>query len=784
MKTLTNGINKPRRTRVRLMGIAVLIGCVVALIATQAKVTAATPQKMFGVETWTGGDNNDGKMTSNGNWAGVGGAGANDDLIFPQVDAFHWRSVVNDFPVNTNFDSLTFTGGEYVVTGNQMFLTNGMTVDTPNGVGDAPWIRTNIVIAANQTWSFLSFITSMDGVLNLNNHTLTCDTAEAGGGLSIAALINGTGSIIKTGPGTLFIEDDGDGFGTTTINAGAVQVDGDLGNVALAGGTLRGTGDVGAISGNGTINPGTGGTGSTSILTAHGNVTLGAGTTFFVDLNGTTVGTEYDRLTVPGGNITLNGATLAGRLDTTVPTIGQQFIILQATNGHTLSGQFAQGNSIAIQGRLFSITYNSTNVTLTSVRTTRTWDGDQGNFWSFANNWDGNFLPKVNLDDDLVFPAGASQIINHYDFPNGSSFHNLTFTGNGYDIDGGTGITLTGGITENTPAGDTGVKIGFDITLGQSQTFMSNGFGVVANPNGLRFTTTEINLNNFNLTITGTGRQLYQGPITGTGNLIKNGTGGATFQGVSTFTGGTQVNNGALIVSGTLPGTITLNGGTVGGSGTVGPITGSGTIAPGALPASANPITAVLNVNGNVNLGPGSAMALEIGGASPGSEFDKLNVTGSVALGTGTTSLNGVFLNSFNPTPGQQFTIIQASNGVSGTFAQGNSIVIGTTIFSITYNANSVVLKAVATTAAGVTVKGRVVTEDGRGITNAKVILSNGQGFSRTVVTKRNGAFSFDEVATGEMYIITVESQRFTFDSQVLQVFDPLSTLQIIGRVR
>ena len=33
------------------------------------------------VETWSGGDSNDNLWTSNDNWAGIGGAGAGDDLV-------------------------------------------------------------------------------------------------------------------------------------------------------------------------------------------------------------------------------------------------------------------------------------------------------------------------------------------------------------------------------------------------------------------------------------------------------------------------------------------------------------------------------------------------------------------------------------------------------------------------------------------------------------------------------------------------------------------------------
>ena len=74
------------------------------------------------------------------------------------------------------------------------------------------------------------------------------------------------------------------------------------------------------------------------------------------------------------------------------------------------------------------------------------------------------------------------------------------------------------------------------------------------------------------------------------------------------------------------------------------------------------------------------------------------NVTGTVNLGAGVTTLSGTLINGFTPEAGQQFTIIQSTGGITGTFAQGSSINIGGTDFTITYNANSVVLSVPAPT--------------------------------------------------------------------------------------
>lgn len=76
-------------------------------------------RRVLSTETWSSGDSNDANWTSNDNWAGIGGADADDDLSFPAGAA--QLASFNDFPINTWFNSLTFSGAGYSVTGNQIF---------------------------------------------------------------------------------------------------------------------------------------------------------------------------------------------------------------------------------------------------------------------------------------------------------------------------------------------------------------------------------------------------------------------------------------------------------------------------------------------------------------------------------------------------------------------------------------------------------------------------------------------------------------------------------------
>lgn len=87
---------------------------------------------------------------------------------------------------------------------------------------------------------------------------------------------------------------------------------------------------------------------------------------------------------------------------------------------------------------------------------------------------------------------------------------------------------------------------------------------------------------------------------------------------------------------------------------------------------------------------------------------------------------------------------------------------------------------ALAPTAAGGMVSGRVVTSDGRGITNAVITLSGGALFSpRTVQTSGFGYFTFEDVEVGQSYLVTIKSKRFTFpqNSQFIVLMDNITEI-------
>jgi len=82
-----------------------------------------------------------------------------------------------------------------------------------------------------------------------------------------------------------------------------------------------------------------------------------------------------------------------------------------------------------------------------------------------------------------------------------------------------------------------------------------------------------------------------------------------------------------------------------------------------------------------------------------------------------------------------------------------------------------------APTAAGVTVSGRVLGEDGRGLANANVTITDQVGNARVMITGGKGAFSFPDVQPGQTYTVSVGSKRYNFAPRIVEITDDISDL-------
>ena len=98
-------------------------------------------------------------------------------------------------------------------------------------------------------------------------------------------------------------------------------------------------------------------------------------------------------------------------------------------------------------------------------------------------------------------------------------------------------------------------------------------------------------------------------------------------------------------------------------------------------------------------------------------------------------------------------------------------------------NAYLFLVAPAGTTAATVSVGGRVMTSDGRGIRNVVIRLTDSEGNVRTAISNSFGHYRFNDVEAGATYILTASGKRFSFSqpSQVLNVNEETDDINFIG---
>ncbi|HEY7732053.1 MAG TPA: cadherin-like domain-containing protein, partial [Gaiellaceae bacterium] len=130
------------------------------------------------------------------------------------------------------------------------------------------------------------------------------------------------------------------------------------------------------------------------------------------------------------------------------------------------------------------------------------------------------------------------------------------------------------------------------------------------------------------------------------------------------------------------------------GSGRLSPAVaqGEGIVAPGS---SAGAIE-VIGVPGSWELRGHARLAIEIGGTAPG-EFDKLILPGAFTLPGQSTTLALSTLSGYQPTPGDEFAIVDAGS-VTGTFDAVTGTDLGNGLsFQVTYEADRIVVTVIGT---------------------------------------------------------------------------------------
>lgn len=175
----------------------------------------------------------------------------------------------------------------------------------------------------------------------------------------------------------------------------------------------------------------------------------------------------------------------------------------------------------------------------------------------------------------------------------------------------------------------------------------------------------------------------FAASIDGTGNVIKNALNTLTLTGSSTYTGPTEINAGRLLVNGSIASPVNVGvNGTLGGTGSVGPIANAGVVAPG---------NSLGTLTGTGNFAQHASGVLDIELDDRGG-VDALNLSGAATLGGRVRYLPdpvSTFAEDF------LYTYITGT-GVSGEFSNSIQRYAGVT-FETLYNADNVQVQITST---------------------------------------------------------------------------------------
>ncbi len=582
--------------------------------------------------------------------------------------------------------------------------------------------------------------TSLQGNIT-NNAAVVFNQTTSG---TYAGVMSGSGTLTKTGNGTVILTANNSYGGGTTISGGVLQLGNGgttgmiTGNVVVNGadsllafnrsdaitfaGDISGTGGIMlmgpgtvALTGNNTFTGGTaigGGTVQAASDAAFGaagtSVTLGGGAT--VEALASFTSDRTVQLLAMGGTFDTNGNTLTlqgaitgvGALTKT----GAGTLILTGTNsytgGTTVEAGTVQGDSASLQG---AIVNNATVVF------------DQGTNGTYAGTMSGTGALVKSGTGNLTLGGSNS-------YTGGTTVSGGTLTGNTSSLQGNIVNNAAVVFSQSTDGTYAGIMSGTggltksgagNLTLTGPNTY---GGGTVVSGGTLTGTTSSLQgaiVNNATVAFDQGTNGTYNGVMSGSGALVKAGTGNLTLSGANSYSGGTTVSGGTLtgttsslqgnilnnaavafdqVTNGTYAGAMSGSGAlTKNGAGAL-TLTGANSYGGGTTVNAGSLIGNSASLQGNI-LNNGAVVfdqanngtyagAMTGSGSLTKSGAGTLVLTGTNVVGGGTTisggvlAVNGSLTSSITVTNGGALggsgQLIGALAVTGGTLAPGNSI--------------------------------------------------------------------------------------------------------------
>ena len=520
------------------------------------------------------------------------------------------------------------------------------------------------------TVAFTSTAALGGGNITFNNGTLAIGTTAPGNNIAVPGIGTITGG---SGSGTTGIAKVS-GAGTLTLIAtsGVFDLRGDMtgftGTVLItdAGGTYRLNGTSGSASAtfdlgsNGFVNVRNAGTQTISLGALKGSL----GET----LQGNANNAVTDTYSIGGANLALDtyggilaDGTFAGAI-TAVTKVGTGVLDLAGTNSFTgaitvQNGTLTFAGATSIPGTVTAINLGTATTAgvLDLAAATQINTSALTTTGAIAGNTIGS-SGIAGTTTTIAFGTAANSVFA------GTIVNSLTVNGQtgtnilALAVNSGN-LTLSGA---NTYTGGTTIA-GGRLTVGTGGTIGGSNAPLVVNGGTLDLNGNSVTVGSLNggaagtidsVTNTGTSTLTtgglnaiasFAGVIkntSGTVGLTKVGTGSLTLTGANTYSGPTNLNGGSLYVnntsgSGTGTGIVTVNGGILGGSGSIsGPVaagTGAHMINAGATPGAIG----TLSIGGGLTTNASTTLAFDL--ASPTGTSDLIAVTGNVDISAGPT---------------------------------------------------------------------------------------------------------------------------------------------------
>jgi fibronectin-binding autotransporter adhesin len=506
-----------------------------------------------------------------------------------------------------------------------------------------------VTVVGEQAFTGMRFLGNGDyrfdpgaaGALAIANAATEILTEQASGettSVTIAAPIDGTGGLVKTGAGTLTLAGTNTYAGATAVEGGTLVVTGATeGTASLAVGVGAGTDGALVIEDGGTL--ATDGDAEIGALEGTGSV-LVSGEGSGLTVEGTlAVGNSLGRgtLTIEDGAVVTSAIGAIRDPSATLPEIVSSALVTGAGSAWNTGALVIEGGELAIAAGGTVEVADGTGTVFVGI------DAEPEAGVSVLNIGLGESSAPGRLSAAQV-ELGTLGLLGFRHNATGYVFGPV-IAGEGTVIaDFGTTI-----LTGNSGAFAGVTEIGDTATL---QIGNGGAAGALGGPIE----------NEGALIVDRSGTLTLAGIISGAGTFSHNGPGTTTLSGINTYTGATTVNDGTLLVSGSIAGSATTvnNGAALGGTGTLGTtsISAGGVLSPGAS-------IGTLSIAGNLSLSSGSNVLIELDGISA----DLIDVSGTASLAGTLTALDlgGAYGD------GEEYTVLQAGGGLSGTF---NSLVV------------------------------------------------------------------------------------------------------------